>query len=87
MKNEIYMADCPKCGLTYKGNAKYFRFDIKEKCFDGITELVDFRIAGEQKPDKEIAKLVSDTLTKIQIESKQKIADEIAKFIATRDSK
>ena len=87
MKNEIYMADCPKCGLTYKGNAKYFRFDIKEKCFDGITELVDFRIAGEQKPDKESAKLVSDTLTKIQIESKQKIADEIAKFIATRDSK
>ena len=46
MKNEIYVADCPKCGLTYKGNAKYFRFDIKEKCFDGKTELVNFRIAG-----------------------------------------
>jgi hypothetical protein len=87
MKNEMYMADCPKCGLTYKGNAKYFRYDLKEKCFDGITELVDFRIAGEQKPDKEIAKLVSDTLAKIQIDSKKKIADEIEKFIATRDSK
>jgi hypothetical protein len=46
MKNEMYMAECPKCGLTYKGNAKYFRFDLKEKCFDGITELVNYRIAG-----------------------------------------
>jgi len=82
-----YVAECPKCGLTYEGNANYFRYDLKEKCFDGITELVDFRIAGEQKPDKEIAKLVSDTLAKIQIDSKKKIADEIAKFIATRDSK
>ena len=42
----MYVAECPKCGLTYKGNAKYFRFDIKEKCFDGKTELVNFRIAG-----------------------------------------
>ena len=42
----MYVAECPKCGLTYKGNAKYFRFDIKEKCFDGITELVNYRIAG-----------------------------------------
>jgi uncharacterized protein YdaU (DUF1376 family) len=39
------------------------------------------------RADKEIAKLVSDTLAKIQIDSKKKIADEIAKFIATRDSK
>jgi len=46
MNKEIYVAECPKCGLTYKGNAKYFRFDIKEKCFDGITELVNYRIAG-----------------------------------------
>lgn len=87
MKNEKYMADCPKCGLTYKGDAKYFRYDLKEKCFDGITELVDFRIAGEQKPDKEIAKLVSDTLARIQIESKQKIADEIAKSMLANASK
>jgi hypothetical protein len=85
MKNEMYMADCPKCGLTYKGNAKYFRFDIKEKCFDGITELVDFRIAGEQKPDKEIAKLVSETLENIRVESKKKIEKEIADFIAKRN--
>lgn len=81
----MYMADCPKCGLTYKGNAKYFRFDIKEKCFDGITELVDFRIAGEQKPDKEIAKLVSETLENIRVESKKKIEKEIADFIAKRN--
>jgi len=46
MNNEKYVAECPKCGLTYKGNAKYFRFDLKEKCFDGITELVNYRIAG-----------------------------------------
>jgi hypothetical protein len=46
MNKEMYVAECPKCGLTYKGNAKYFRFDIKEKCFDGKTELVNFRIAG-----------------------------------------
>ena len=46
MKNEIYVAECPKCKAIYKGNAKYFRFDIKEKCFDGKTELVNFRIAG-----------------------------------------
>ena len=85
MKNEMYMAECPKCGLTYKGDAKYFRFDIKEKCFDGITELVDFRIAGEQKPDKEIAKLVSETLENIRVESKKKIEKEIADFIAKRN--
>ena len=46
MKNEIYVAECPKCKMIYKGNAKYFRFDIKEKCFDGITTLVNYRIAG-----------------------------------------
>ena len=81
----MYVADCPKCGLTYKGNAKYFRFDIKEKCFDGITELVDFRIAGQPKPDKDIAKLVSDTLENIRVESKKKIEKEIADFIAKRN--
>jgi hypothetical protein len=48
MKNEIYVAECPKCNAIYKGNAKYFRFDIKEKCFDGITELVNYRIAGDK---------------------------------------
>ena len=46
MNKEKYVAECPKCGLTYKGDAKYFRFDLKEKCFDGITELVNYRIAG-----------------------------------------
>jgi hypothetical protein len=46
MNNEKFIAECPKCGMTYKGNAKYFRFDLKEKCFDGITELVNYRIAG-----------------------------------------
>jgi hypothetical protein len=46
MNNEKFVAECPKCGMTYKGNAKYFRFDLKEKCFDGITTLVNYRIAG-----------------------------------------
>ena len=46
MNNEKFIAECPKCGMTYKGNAKYFRFDLKEKCFDGITTLVNYRIAG-----------------------------------------
>jgi hypothetical protein len=45
-KMEKFVAECPKCGMTYKGNAKYFRFDLKEKCFDGITKLVNYRIAG-----------------------------------------
>lgn len=48
MNNEKYVAECPKCGMTYKGDAKYFRFDLKEKCFDGITELVNYRIAGDK---------------------------------------
>ena len=43
---EKYIAECPKCKMIYKGDAKYFRFDLKEKCFDGITELVNYRIAG-----------------------------------------
>jgi hypothetical protein len=47
MNKEKYVAECPKCGMTYKGNANYFRFDLKEKCFDGITELVNYRIAGD----------------------------------------
>jgi hypothetical protein len=46
MNNEKFVAECPKCGMTYKGNSKYFRFDLKEKCFDGITKLVNYRIAG-----------------------------------------
>jgi hypothetical protein len=46
MNKEMYVAECPKCNAIYKGDAKYFRFDIKEKCFDGITELVNYRIAG-----------------------------------------
>jgi hypothetical protein len=46
MNNEKYVAECPKCKMIYKGNAKYFRFDLKEKCFDGITKLVNYRIAG-----------------------------------------
>lgn len=48
MNNEKFVAECPKCGMTYKGNAKYFRFDLKEKCFDGITELVNYRIDGDE---------------------------------------
>ena len=61
MKNEIYVAECPKCKMIYKGNAKYFRFDIKEKCFDGITELVNYRIAGT-KFDADAYKLAGEII-------------------------
>jgi hypothetical protein len=43
-----YSADCPKCGMTYTGNSYYFQKDIKEKCFDGITLLVNYRIATKK---------------------------------------
>jgi hypothetical protein len=78
MKNEIYVADCPKCGLTYKGNAKYFRFDIKEKCFDGKTELVNFRIAGT-KFDADayaVAQKMVDDAIKTVAENNRKYLEE-----------
>ena len=43
--SQIFLADCPKCGALYKGDVYYFRFDIKETCFDGKTKLVNFRFA------------------------------------------
>ena len=57
----MYVAECPKCKMIYKGNAKYFRFDLKEKCFDGITELVNYRIAGT-KFDADADKVASEIL-------------------------
>ena len=47
-KMEKYQAECPKCKMSFVGNAKYFRFDLKEKCFDGITKLVNLRIYGTE---------------------------------------
>jgi hypothetical protein len=44
----MYSADCPKCGMVYTGNAYYFQKDIKEKCFDGITTLVNYRMATKK---------------------------------------
>ena len=78
MNKEIYVADCPKCGLTYKGNAKYFRFDIKEKCFDGKTELVNFRIAGtkfDAVADAVAKKMVDDAIATVA-ENNRKYLEE-----------
>ena len=65
MNNEKFIAECPKCGMTYKGNAKYFRFDLKEKCFDGITKLVNYRIAGT-KFDADAYKLAGEMIANAQ---------------------
>jgi protein-arginine kinase activator protein McsA len=65
MNNEKFVAECPKCGMTYKGNAKYFRFDLKEKCFDGITKLVNYRIAGT-KFDANAYKLAGEMIANAQ---------------------
>jgi len=43
-----YEATCPKCEMVYRGNEYYFRYDIKEKCFDGITKLVNYRLATKR---------------------------------------
>jgi hypothetical protein len=43
-----YEAECPKCKQIYRGNEYYFRYDIKEKCFDGITKLVNYRLANKR---------------------------------------
>ena len=74
----MYVAECPKCGLTYKGNAKYFRFDLKEKCFDGKTELVNFRIAGT-KFDADayaVAQKMVDDAIKTVAENNRKYLEE-----------
>ena len=76
----MYVADCPKCGLTYKGNAKYFRFDLKEKCFDGKTELVNFRIAGtkfDAVADAIAKKMVDDAIATVQANTKRYLAENV----------
>ena len=76
----MYVADCPKCGLTYKGNAKYFRFDIKEKCFDGVTELVNFRIAGtkfDAVADAIAKKMVDDAIATVAENTKRYLAENV----------
>jgi hypothetical protein len=82
MNKEIYVAECPKCGLTYKGNAKYFRFDIKEKCFDGITELVNYRIAGTTFDADAYAvaqKMVDDTMKTIAENNRKYLEENVWK--------
>ena len=76
----MYVAECPKCGLTYKGNAKYFRFDIKEKCFDGKTELVNFRIAGtkfDAVADAVAKKMVDDAIATVAENTKKYLAENV----------
>jgi hypothetical protein len=82
MKNEIYVAECPKCKAIYKGNAKYFRFDIKEKCFDGITELVNYRIAGTKFDADAYAvaqKMVDDTMKTIAENNRKYLEENVWK--------
>jgi hypothetical protein len=82
MKNEIYVAECPKCKMIYKGNAKYFRFDIKEKCFDGITELVNYRIAGTTFDADAYAvakKMVDDTMKTIAENNRKYLEENVWK--------
>jgi hypothetical protein len=82
MKNEIYVAECPKCKMIYKGNAKYFRFDIKEKCFDGKTELVNFRIAGtkfDAVADAIAKKMVDDALNAVRENNKKYLEENVWK--------
>jgi hypothetical protein len=80
MNKEMYVAECPKCGLTYKGNAKYFRFDLKEKCFDGITELVNYRIAGTTFDADAYAvaqKMVDDAMKTIAENNRKYLAENV----------
>ena len=82
MKNEIYVAECPKCKMIYKGNAKYFRFDIKEKCFDGITELVNYRIAGDKFDPIANAiakKMVDDALNAVRENNRKYLEENVWK--------
>jgi len=83
MNKEKYVAECPKCKAIYKGDAKYFRYDLKEKCFDGITELVNYRIAGDNFDPESYAiakKMVDDALANVRANTQKIIADEIAKM-------
>jgi len=82
MKNEIYVAECPKCKMIYKGNAKYFRFDIKEKCFDGITELVNYRIAGDKfdaVANAVAQKMVDDALNAVRENNRKYLEENVWK--------
>ena len=78
--NEKFEADCPKCGLTFTGNSKYFRFDLKEKCFDGKTELVNFRIAGtkfDAVADAIAQKMVDDAISAVAENTKKYLAENV----------
>jgi hypothetical protein len=64
-----YSADCPKCGMVYTGNSYYFQKDIKEKCFDGITELVNYRIAGtkfDADANATAEKMIADAVAQLK---------------------
>jgi hypothetical protein len=82
MNKEKYVAECPKCKAIYKGSANYFRYDLKEKCFDGITELVNYRIAGDEydaDADAIAKKMIDDALASLRANTQKIIADEIAR--------
>ena len=77
-----YSADCPKCGMTYTGNSYYFQKDIKEKCFDGITELVNYRIAGTTFDADAYAvakKMVDDALLAVRENNKKYLEENVWK--------
>jgi hypothetical protein len=68
--------------MIYKGNAKYFRFDIKEKCFDGITKLENYRIAGDKfdaVADAIAKKMVDDALLAVRENNKKYLEENVWK--------
>ena len=74
-----YVAECPKCGLTYEGNANYFRYDLKEKCFDGITKLVNYRIAGSEF-DADAYKLAGEMIANAIAENQKRVKEIVNKI-------
>ena len=76
--NEMYVAECPNCGLTYKGNANYFRNDLKEKCFDGITELVNYRLEGDTydaNANAEASRIIANALALLKADVERILAE------------
>jgi hypothetical protein len=78
MKKEMYVAECPKCKMVFRGSEKYFRFDLKEKCFDGITELVNYRLEGDTYDawaDAMASKMISNALAWLEAEKAKVLAE------------
>ena len=78
MKKEMYVAECPKCKAIYKGDANYFRFDIKEKCFDGKTQLVNYRLEGDDYDawaNETASKMIANALASLKAEVERLLAE------------